>query len=72
MLKEEEEEEEEEENKVADSVVGSVGHFDRLRALLAGRIAHATSEFGGFSALGSRRRVSGGLLMGRVFNAGAG
>jgi hypothetical protein len=35
---------EEEESEGTDSVVGRAGHFDRLRALLAGRIAHATSE----------------------------
>jgi hypothetical protein len=48
MLKEQAEEE----SEVADSVVGRAGGLDRLRALLAGRIAHATSEFGGFLSAG--------------------
>jgi hypothetical protein len=60
MLKEQAEEE----SEVADSVVGRAGGLDRLRALLAGRIAHATSEFGGFLSAGIEEEGERGIADG--------
>jgi hypothetical protein len=42
----------------------SGGWFDRLRALLAGRIAHAVSEFGGFLSVGIEEEGERGIADG--------
>jgi hypothetical protein len=52
---------EEDESEGADSVVLRAGYFDRLRALLAGRIAHAASEFGVFFSAGIEEEGERGI-----------